>query len=116
MSRLVEPGASFHGHAPEQNRLLELLDDARSGRSGAAVVVGEPGAGANSMQRRSPSFVLEPLDTTAVEAILTTRAGAAVAPDVARRVASASGGNALAVVELAPLRQRPRSNVLRRSG
>ena len=55
-----------------------------------------------------PELRLEPLDMTAAEAILTTRAGAAVAPDVARRVASASGGNALAVVELAPLRRRPR--------
>jgi predicted ATPase len=49
MSRLVEQGASLHGRAPEQNRLLELLDDARSGRSGAAVVVGEPGAGKSAL-------------------------------------------------------------------
>ena len=43
---------------------------------------------------------------TAVEAILAARAQAAVAPDVARRIASATGGNALAVVELAPLLTR----------
>ena len=53
-----------------------------------------------------PELRLEPLDTIAVEAILTARAGTAVAPDVARRIASATGGNALAVVELAPLLTR----------
>ena len=53
-----------------------------------------------------PELRLEPLDTVAVEAILTARAGTTVAPDVARRVASATGGNALAVVELAPLLTR----------
>jgi DNA-binding CsgD family transcriptional regulator len=53
-----------------------------------------------------PELSLEPLDTTAVEAILAARAGAAVAPDIARRIASATGGNALAVVELAPLLTR----------
>ena len=41
-----------------------------------------------------------------MEAILAARAGAAVAPDIARRIASATGGNALAVVELAPLLTR----------
>ena len=53
-----------------------------------------------------PELRLEPLDTIAVEAILAARAGAAVAPDIARRIASATGGNALAVVELAPLLTR----------
>ncbi|HEV2786461.1 MAG TPA: ATP-binding protein, partial [Solirubrobacteraceae bacterium] len=53
-----------------------------------------------------PELSLEPLDTTAVEAILAARAGAAVAPDIARRIAAATGGNALAVVELAPLLTR----------
>src|SRR5215210_7639247 len=53
-----------------------------------------------------PELSLEPLDTTAVEAILAARAGAAVARDIARRIASATGGNALAVVELAPLLTR----------
>src|SRR5215207_6148422 len=53
-----------------------------------------------------PELSLEPLDTTAVEAILAARAGAAVAPDIARRIASATGGNALAVVELAPMLTR----------
>src|SRR5215208_2608730 len=53
-----------------------------------------------------PELSLKPLDTTAVEGILAARAGAAVAPDIARRIASATGGNALAVVELAPLLTR----------
>jgi len=53
-----------------------------------------------------PELSLKPLDTIAVEAILAARAGAAVAPDIARRIASATGGNALAVVELAPLLTR----------
>src|SRR5688500_12122486 len=53
-----------------------------------------------------PELSLGPLDTTAVEAILAARSGAAVAPDIARRIASATGGNALAVVELAPLLTR----------
>ncbi len=53
-----------------------------------------------------PELTLGPLNTTAVEAILAARSGAAVAPDIARRIASATGGNALAVVELAPLLTR----------
>jgi predicted ATPase len=231
MSPLVE---SLHGRALEQDRLLGLLDDARSGRSGAVVVVGEPGAGKSALlelvrsaaegmavleakgvqseatlpfaalhQLLRPAFALltrlpapqasalraafalkgggapdlyrvplavltllaevaedrpllcviddaqwadgdsaqaltfaarrlqaeriaivlaaregefdaaalpelrlEPLDTIAVEAILTARTGTAVAPDVARRIASATGGNALAIVELASLLTR----------
>src|SRR5918993_1371601 len=231
---LVEVGTSLHGRTVEQERLLGLLGDARVGRSGAAVVVGEPGAGKSALlelvrtaaegmvvleakgvesearlpfaalhqllrpvfgllerlpppqasalraafalkgggapdlyrvplavltllaeaaeeqpllcviddaqwvdgdsaqaltfaARRLqaeriaivfaareggfdaaalPELSLEPLDTTAVEAILAARAGAAVAPDIARRIASATGGNALAVVELAPLLTR----------
>jgi DNA-binding CsgD family transcriptional regulator len=231
---LVQLGASLHGRALEQDRLLGLLDGARSGRSGATVVVGEPGAGKSALlelvhaaadgmtvleakgvqseatlpfaalhQLLRPAFELlerlpapqasalraafalkgggapdlyrvplavltllaevaeeqplvcviddaqwvdgdsaqaltfaarrlqaeriaivfaarkgefdaaalpelrlEPLDTSAVEAILTARAGTAVAPDVAGRIASATGGNALAVVELAPLLTR----------
>ena len=234
MPPLGELAASLHGRALEQDRLLGLLNDARSGRSGAAVLVGEPGAGKSALlelvraaaegmtvleargveseatlpfaalhqllrpvfellerlpapqasalraafalkgggapdlyrvplavltllaeaaedqplvcviddaqwvdgdsaqaltfaARRLqaeriaivfaarkgefdaaalPELRLEPLDTTAVEAILTARAGTAVAPDVARRIASATGGNALAVVELAPLLTR----------
>ena len=50
-----------------------------------------------------PQLRVEPLSASAVEALLTDRAGATVAPDVAREVASATGGNALAVVELASL-------------
>src|SRR5918996_882642 len=46
---LVEVGASLHGRTVEQESLLGLLDDARSGRSGAAVVVGEPGAGKSAL-------------------------------------------------------------------
>ena len=46
---LVQLGASLHGRALEQDRLLGLLDDARSGRSGATVVVGEPGAGKSAL-------------------------------------------------------------------
>ena len=234
MSPLAELGGSLHGRALEQDRLLGLLDDARRGRSGVAVVVGEPGAGKSALldlvraaaegmavleakgvqseatlpfaalhQLLRPAFELlerlpapqasalraafalqgggapdlyrvplavltllaeaaedqpllcviddaqwvdgdsaqaltfaarrlqaeriaivlaaregefdaaalpelrlEPLDTIAVEAILTAHAGTAVAPDVARRVASATGGNALAIVELAPLLTR----------
>ena len=231
---LVEVGASLHGRTVEQERLLGLLGDARDGRSGAAVVVGEPGAGKSALlelvrsaaagmvvleakgvesearlpfaalhqllrpvfgllERLPPpqasalraAFALKgggapdlyrvplavltllaeaaeeqpllcviddaqwvdgdsaqaltfaarrlqaeriaivfaaregefdaaalselnlgPLDTIAVEAILAARSGAAVAPEVARRIASATGGNALAVVEIAPLLTR----------
>src|ERR671910_764725 len=182
---LVEVAASLHGRTVEQERLLGLLGDARVGRSGAVVVVGEPGAGKSALLElvrtaaegmlvleakgvesearlpfaalhqllrpafglleRLPSpqadalraaFALEgggapdlyrvplavltllfdaaalpelrlkPLDTVAVEAILAARSGAAVAPDVARRIATATGGNALAVVEIAPLLTR----------
>lgn len=49
MSLLVELGTSLHGRALEQDRLLGLLDGARNGRSGAAVVVGEPGAGKSAL-------------------------------------------------------------------
>ena len=49
MSWLVEQGGLLHGRALEQNRLLGLLADARSGRSGAVVVVGEPGAGKSAL-------------------------------------------------------------------
>ena len=50
-----------------------------------------------------PQLRVEPLSAAAVEALLNDRAGTTVAPEVAREVASATGGNALAVVELASL-------------
>jgi len=53
-----------------------------------------------------PQLQLEPLDGHAVEALLAERAGAPVAPDVAAAIAAATGGNALAVVELASLLTR----------
>src|SRR5918996_4325347 len=46
---LVEVGASLHGRTVEQESLLGLLGDARAGRSGAVVVVGEPGAGKSAL-------------------------------------------------------------------
>src|SRR5215475_9686259 len=50
-----------------------------------------------------PELRLRPLDVVAVRKLLSDRSGAAVAEDVARRVAAATGGNALAVAELASL-------------
>jgi len=50
-----------------------------------------------------PELRLRPLDVVAVRELLSDRSGAAVAEDVARRVAAATGGNALAVAELASL-------------
>src|SRR4051794_13969252 len=49
---LVEVGASLQGRTAEQERLLGLLGDARVGRSGAVVVVGEPGAGKSALLER----------------------------------------------------------------
>src|SRR5919106_985535 len=46
---LVEVAASLHGRTVEQESLLGLLGDARAGRSGAVVVVGEPGAGKSAL-------------------------------------------------------------------
>jgi DNA-binding CsgD family transcriptional regulator len=53
-----------------------------------------------------PELRLLSLDAVAVEAILAARSEAPVSPDIARRIASATGGNALAVVELASLLTR----------
>jgi DNA-binding CsgD family transcriptional regulator len=53
-----------------------------------------------------PELRLEPLDGHAVEALLVERVGAPVAPEVASAIATATGGNALAVVELASLLTR----------
>lgn len=50
-----------------------------------------------------PQLSLEPLGAPAVEALLAEHAGFPVSPDVGREVTAATGGNALAVVELAPL-------------
>src|SRR5438034_8270252 len=50
-----------------------------------------------------PELRLRPLDVVTVRELLSDRSGAAVAEDVARRVAAATGGNALAVAELASL-------------
>ena len=50
-----------------------------------------------------PELHLRPLDTVPVRELLADRSGTAVTEDVARRVAAATGGNALAVAELAPL-------------
>ena len=51
-----------------------------------------------------PQLRVESLSAAAVEALLADRAGTTVAPEVAREVASATGGNALAVggTRLAP--------------
>jgi DNA-binding CsgD family transcriptional regulator len=53
-----------------------------------------------------PQLVLEPLDGRAVEALLAERVGGPIAADVAGEIAAATGGNALAVVELASLLSR----------
>jgi hypothetical protein len=50
-----------------------------------------------------PELRLRPLDAVAVRELLADRSGTAVTEDVARRVAAATGGNALAVAELASL-------------
>src|SRR5262249_31104025 len=50
-----------------------------------------------------PELRLRPLDDVAVREVLADRSGTAVTEDVARRVAGATGGNALAVAELASL-------------
>src|SRR6478736_4887037 len=50
-----------------------------------------------------PELRLRPLDVVAVRELLADRSGTAVTEDVARRVAAATGGNALAVAELASL-------------
>ena len=50
-----------------------------------------------------PELRLRPLDDVAVLELLADRSGTAVTEDVARRVAAATGGNALAVAELASL-------------
>jgi hypothetical protein len=50
-----------------------------------------------------PELRLRPLDVVAVRELLADRSGAAVTEGVARRVAAATGGNALAVAELASL-------------
>ena len=50
-----------------------------------------------------PELRLRPLDAVPVRELLADRSGTAVTEDVARRVAAATGGNALAVAELASL-------------
>jgi predicted ATPase len=50
-----------------------------------------------------PELRLRPLDDVAVRELLADRSGTAVTQDVAHRVAAATGGNALAVAELASL-------------
>src|SRR5262249_8445413 len=61
--------SSLPGRDLEQDRLLALLDDARGGRSGAAVVVGEHGAGKSALLElvRSAAEGMVVLEATGVQ-------------------------------------------------